>query len=301
MPEKRNSPKAHAITLSKAWGSRFPVDVRQIALEISSRRKDPIAKIEALPIPVDEFEGALLRKKSGGRWGIMYSGFIREAGKINFTIAHELGHYELHRETEGSTVCSEDDMRDFARGEAVNIEQEANQFASYLLMPIDDYRRQVDGYPINLQLLTHCAERYATSLTASAIKLIEFLDRPVVVVVSKAGIVTWSRSSDAALKLGCFLRKGAVVPENSPTAQCGQLGAVANNTAGVASISKTWFESSAVRESALAQPHYGTVFTVLECAGGIAASRGPQVGSDEDPVRDAFDHFTSFSDRREAQ
>ena len=33
-------------------------------------------------------------------------------------------------------------------------EAEANQFASYLLMPIDDYRRQVDDRVIDLNLFS---------------------------------------------------------------------------------------------------------------------------------------------------
>ena len=86
------SPKAYANTLAKAWGKRFPVDVRQIAREYSAPQKDPIAKIEALPVSLDNFEGALLRSGKGTKWGIAYSAFIREEGKINFTVAHELGH-----------------------------------------------------------------------------------------------------------------------------------------------------------------------------------------------------------------
>ena len=72
MTEKRKAPKAYAITLSKAWGNRFPVDVRLIAQEVSAKHHDPISKIEALPIPQEQFEGALLKKGSGKKWGIVY-------------------------------------------------------------------------------------------------------------------------------------------------------------------------------------------------------------------------------------
>lgn len=293
MSDKRKSPKAYAITLSKAWGSHFPVDVRQIAMEISSKRSDPIAKIEGLPIPLDEFEGALLRKAGGKKWGIAYSALIRELGKINFTIAHEFGHYELHRENEGEMLCSEDDLRDFARPSegTLNIEQEANEFASYLLMPIGDYRTQVDGRPVNVELLAHCAERYGTSLAASAIKLIEFIDRPIVTVVSKGSVVRWSRSSEAALKLGCFLKKGSPIPVDSLTMRCHQAGPSANNVTGVGDESKVWFRAAVVRESAIAQPHYETVFTLLECIGPDL----PKSAEDEEEVSDSFDHFTSYS------
>jgi len=295
MTEERKSPKRYAIALSRAWGDRFPVDVRQIALEISSKSQDPISRITALPISLDEFEGALLRRSGGRKWGIAYSEFIREPGKINFTIAHEFGHYELHRDQEGQKLCSEDDLRDFARasGETQNIEQEANEFASYLLMPKEDYRRQLDGQPINIALLAHCADRYGTSLAASAIKLIDFIDRPIVVVVSKGGVVQWSRSSNAALELGCSLKKGTPIPPDSLTMRCHAMGLVANKPTGTGTESRTWFRSTAAHESAIAQPHYKTVFTLLEC--NDTRPTGPRFDDEEEKVIDAFAHFTSYS------
>lgn len=39
---------------------------------------------------------------------------------------------------------------------------DANQFASYLLMPIDDFPRQIAGQAINLDLLARCADRYGS-------------------------------------------------------------------------------------------------------------------------------------------
>jgi hypothetical protein len=295
MTEERKSPKRYAIALSKAWGDHFPVDVKQIAMEISSKSQDPISRIAALSISLDDFEGALLRRSRGRKWGIAYSEFIREPGKINFTIAHEFGHYELHRDQEGQKLCSEDDLREFAptSERAQNIEQEANQFASYLLMPKDDYRRQVEGQSINIALLAHCADRYGTSLAASAIKLIDFIGRAVVVVVSKGGVVKWSRSSDAALKLGCFLKKETRIPSDSLTMRCHVTGLAANNPIGTGGESIAWFNSAAACESAIAQPHYGTVFTLLECI--CPSPTGPRFDDEEERVIDAFDHFTSYS------
>lgn len=281
MSEKQKAPKAYAIALSKAWGGCFPVGVRQIALEVSARQSDSIAKIESLPFPLDDFEGALLRKNGGKRWGIVYSGHIREEGKVNFVIAHEFGHYLLHRERDGQTLCSEDNLRDFARASlgAANIEQEANEFASYLLMPIADFRTQVDGHPINLALISHCAERYGTSIAASAIKLIDFIDRPVVAMLSKSGRIVWARSSEHALKLGYWFKRGAVVPTESVTYRCHQDGPSMNVPAGLLTGRRLWFDTASVLESAIAQPHYGTVFTLLECHDVAPRAREAEVGS----------------------
>lgn len=288
------SPKAYANTLAKAWGKHFPVDIRQIALEYSAPQKDPIAKIEALPISLDNFEGALLRSGKGAKWGIAYSAFIREEGKINFTVAHELGHYLLHRTLE-SILCSEEDLRDFARASqaAETMEQEANEFASYLLMPMDDFRAQLTGDAVNMDLITHCATRYGTSLAASALKLIEFIDRPVICISSRDGVVQWSRSSEAAFRSGLYLRRGTPVPCQSLTFACQEGGVAKTNRIGLSSDSSGWFAGVRVHESAVAQPHYGSVFTLLQCWGSARVLGGGD--TDEEPIEDTFDRFRSFS------
>lgn len=294
MTERSKSPKAYAIQISKVWGERFPVDVFLVAKEIGSRQKDHIHKIESIDVPMTAFEGALLYSRKANRWGISYSSQIRESGKIRFTVAHELGHYLLHRHTQRGFTCSGEDMRDFGRRAATskNIEQEANEFASYLLMPISDYRRQVEGQEINIALLGHCADRYGTSLTASAIKLIEFVDRPFVAVLSQGGVVKWSRSSDAAFKLGCFLTKGTTIPADSLTMRCHLMGLGASNSLSAFSESSAWFKSASVHESAVPQPHYGCVFTLLECIGIGTIGR---TLDDQAYAIDSYDHFSSYS------
>lgn len=47
------------------------------------------------------------------------------------------------------------------------IEGEANTFASYLLMPLDDFRAQIKGRAIDIDVMTELSDRYAVSLTAA--------------------------------------------------------------------------------------------------------------------------------------
>lgn len=68
-------------------------------------------------------------------------------------IAHEWGHYLLHRDRQ--------------------LETQADQFASALLMPPDDFRRQVDRQLIGANLLSHCADQHGASPTAAALKWID--------------------------------------------------------------------------------------------------------------------------------
>ena len=291
---KQLSPKAYANTLAKAWGKHFPVDVRVVALDLSSRQPDPIKKIEAIDIPPDACEGILAPNTRGTRWGIGYSTYIRETGKVNFTVAHELGHYVLHRKDKHPAIDTEEQLRDFprARQSPDNIEQEANEFASYLLMPLDDYRDQLTSDAVTMDLVTHCAARYGTSLAAAALKLIEFIDKPVVCISSRRGIVQWSRSSEPAFKAGLYLRRGTPVPQGSLTFGCQGAQASAELRAGARNDRAGWFPGVRVHESAVPQPYYESVFTLLQCWGSVGRPRDD--GYDE-PHEDMYDRFRSFS------
>jgi Zn-dependent peptidase ImmA (M78 family) len=81
-----------------------------------------------------DFVGALTQG-SNGQIYIMINRNIGNEGRKNFTIAHELGHYFLsHQLTQTSFYCSEEEIVE--EGLKKNpIEQEANYFASCLLMP----------------------------------------------------------------------------------------------------------------------------------------------------------------------
>jgi len=61
----------------------------------------------------------------------------------NFTLGHEFGHYLLHRLAYPDGIRCGD--RDVIRWESAygQIEHQANVFAANLLMPLDDFRRQI--------------------------------------------------------------------------------------------------------------------------------------------------------------
>lgn len=264
MTTKGSSPAAYANAIVKAWGDNFPIKVRDVAFDFTRTQKDPIVKIESLDVP--SIEGFLAKSK-GNRWGIAFSSSIREPGKVNFTIAHELGHYLLHRANRERIVCLSDDMTDFPNkdSESTNIEQEANEFSSFLLMPIHDFRKQVDGNRINLELLDHCAKRYDTTVTAASLKLISFCEKPIVVISATRGEVRWSRSSKPALKKGIFFRRGTAIPQGTLSRQCCDGGFQVTNLKGQAANPVHWSkETGWVIESVISQPYYNSTLTLLE-------------------------------------
>ena len=187
---------------------RFPVNVPLVAKEFTANRypDDPITLVKGDSLP--GFDGALFRAPPGKKgWGIFYNSAITSAGRISFTLAHEFGHYLLHRLAHPNGFrCGEQDIvrwdSDYAR-----LEQQANAFAANLLMPLDDFRRQIDARArADLDMISGCAERYRVSLIAAALRWLQYTNCRAVIVVSRDGYILWSRASEPALKSGAFFR-----------------------------------------------------------------------------------------------
>ena len=129
------TPSAWGIEYSKLWmmcGQNFPVDVKQLAPEVTKTRfpDEPVGIIKAHGI--SGIDGMLSKRKKGD-WCISYDDTVTVPGRINFTLGHEFGHYLLHRTLREKFQCGQGDMLDYDGAESKKLESEANKFASYLL------------------------------------------------------------------------------------------------------------------------------------------------------------------------
>lgn len=278
MPEPKTA-KAWAIRISRILNAvlgedHFPIEVAQVAKEISQQLypDDPITRITGDKLR--SFEGALVRAPSGRKgWGILFNTDIASPGRINFTLAHEFGHYLLHRASypEGFNCSTEDMVRwDTEYG---RVEHQANVFASYLLMPLDDFRRQLSPSSVpDLDALGGCADRYDVSLTAAALKWLSYTERRAVLVVSRDGFILWARSSKAAYRTGAFFktadRPPRAIPEISLAAR-GRNGEL--RTAASEFEEGIWFEREPCTELALFSDRYDFTISLLHL--GAAPSR----------------------------
>lgn len=188
------------------------MNVEQIALEVTKVRfpEEPISIVRAHGVP--GIDGMLSKRKTKGDWCISYDESVSVPGRINFTLGHELGHYLLHRSTRDLFSCGQSDLLDYHGVDSRNQESEANTFASFLLMPINDFRAQIEGHSVTPDLLGHCAGRYGTSFTAATLKWLEFTGEAAMLVVSDADdFVCWSYPSMLARKLGAYIAPGTPV------------------------------------------------------------------------------------------
>ena len=179
--------------------NRFPVDVQQLALEYTNQcfPDSPITRIQGERI--DGFEGMLKANKSKTKWLIVYNDGNGSEGRQRFTVAHEFGHYMVHRELQDEFACHDDEISTGERSKR-DIEAEADQFASTLLMPFDDFRRQVNGQPISFDLIGHCADRYGVSLTAAALRWIDIAPERAILIASRDDHMLWAKSNEDAFK-----------------------------------------------------------------------------------------------------
>ena len=279
---------------------RFPVKVDELAQEYSRQcfADSPIDKVQGEDL--DGFDGLLKANKSRSKWLILYNSAVRSEGRKRFTIAHEFGHYLLHRHQQSEFQCGEDDIETGDRNKS-NIETDADLFASTLLMPLDDFRKQVDGQSVSFGLLGHCADRYGVSLTAAALRWIEIADKRAVLVASRDDHMLWAKSNESAFKSGAYFatRKRTIpVPRASLV--------YSDNCSGAAQSqsiqAKVWFprEPAYVELTEMSKIAGNYDYTLSLLLMPEAEWRQPQ-HDDGEPEEDTYDRFINngqFPDRK---
>lgn len=274
--------------LNQVFGAdHFPIDVVAVAREYTAQRfpGDAITMIEGANLP--GFDGALYRAPAGkGGWGIVYNNALASRGRINFTLAHEFGHYLLHRVDHPNGIrCGEQDVVRWDSAYA-QIEHQANQFAATLLMPFDDFRRQIDARArVNLDMISHCADRYQVSLIAAILRWLVYTERRAVLVVSRDGFILWSRASEPAAKTGTVFRTSGAPIEIPPQSIAATQDQLVDGRAGVSHGPGVWLGED-VREMTIFAEQYDFTISLL-----LLEDRDRFIQLDPAPEADTFDRF----------
>jgi Zn-dependent peptidase ImmA (M78 family) len=174
-----------AIQLWTLYGFRSP---RELVLEDLALALGVLV-VEA---PLAKADARLIRKGTRGLVRVRHD--IPDPGRKRFAVAHELGHWLIHKEQTQINACTEQDM--VMKYRASVPEVEANYFAAELLMPEKIFVPRLRNTKPSFTLIKELANDFGTSLTATAIRCAEITDDYWAVVVSEAGRIRWWRGSE---------------------------------------------------------------------------------------------------------
>lgn len=195
----------------RAWHSAGMPDAVDLEVVRQMLPSTPYGKgVREIRPPVqfndDAFEGMLARDTNDHEvWGIAYNGKV-SSERQRFTIAHELGHFILHRNQQQRFNCDKqsvhtgiDDLR--------QIEREADDFASNLLMPGDTLRDAIDRRRIDFHLLSELAGRFQVSFEALCIRFIKYTDQRAILLYWDNGFLKYEWRSRRAIRTRARIRR----------------------------------------------------------------------------------------------
>lgn len=238
----------------------LPVDPRAIAAR---------TRILVDVRPLESCFGCLF--KQGDHFAILYSTKLQSQGAVNFTIAHELGHYFLEGHCEalfadGTCFHSSSDA---PFKSADPREREADSFAVGLLMPEALFVDAIDRHEGGLKTIRSLSEQCQTSLTATAIRYANLARTPVAIIFSAGEKVDFCFMSECLKEFPGlrWMRKGTPIPKGTVTSDLITRidGATGLNEVGWSDFS-TWFDggpSTECHEEVMLFPEFGTSLTVL--------------------------------------
>lgn len=147
-------------------------------------------------VGADGFEGALIRAKDLAMGAIVVRESIREAGRKNFTIAHEIGHFVLPSHDRVSLACTAAEVGDWSDVPAGRkFEREADEFAAELLMPASAVEAAGKDVMPSLRVIEKIAQVSGASLSAAAWRYCDLSAEKCAVVWSTDGAIQWVKRS----------------------------------------------------------------------------------------------------------
>ncbi len=179
-----------------------------------------------------------------------------------FIKAHELGHFELHKEKMPAFNCSDRDFNEWLKTKPLEVE--ANHFAAEILMPENLFTKGIKNKDLSLSLLQELKEEFHTSLTATSIRFVLFR-REYALVCTENSKIKWFFIDDN--KFPYYLNVTGIVHPKSISHRVSQSNDLANEFIEVppeAWIDDYRFKNTAkVMEMAIRMPSYNQVLSFI--------------------------------------
>lgn len=271
----------------------LPIDLDTIRTHLP---ETPLGRGEIIkppqPITWSTSEGALVRNPDNEKeWGIFYNAKVGPE-RQRFTVAHELGHFVLHRNAQHLFNCSKESIYSGTDGLA-QVEREADDFASNLLMPGNLLRAKIERVEIDFRLLGKLAKEFGVSLEAMCIRFIKYTELRAILVYWDHGYMKYQWRSKSAIRTKAKLRQSSE-PQEPPRDSLAADDDIAQELDGVEMTASVWcpLEPSDIclREMKHTYREGNRVLSLL-----ILESAAPRPfvysGWEKDETRDSYDRF----------
>ncbi len=191
---------------------------------------------------------------------------LKYIGRRRFTLAHELGHFELHRNLNTHLDDNALTLDYFKNG---GQEYEANQFATELLMPSKPFVTYTQGKRFSPELLRDIAEHFETSITSATFRYLELGQHPIYLFHCRdKKVIYWKNTNNYYRKVKDITRLQP--PTDSVAMEFFNDGTIYRKNDSAQEIEKsTWFETGQYDsddeyfEYAIVTKDYNTVLSVV--------------------------------------
>ncbi len=198
---------AYAAALLSEFGISGVPDLRDVAQRLNLKIKE---------VDAEGFDGALVRAEGLACGAIAVRQSIREVGRKNFTIAHEVGHYILPGHDTSAAVCAPSDIGNWS-DTTQEREHEADEFAAELLLPVSYAQPIFKSTSPSLDVIQKVAENSAASLSATAWRYCDLISERCAIVWSYQKRISWYKPSK---EFGFFLKRGKLIEKGTQAYEC---------------------------------------------------------------------------------
>jgi hypothetical protein len=187
---------------------------------------------------------------------------IRELGRKRFAIAHEIGHLLLHDGRSQFALCTDKDLLSLYTNSPDELE--ASAFAAALLMPASMFQPTCKGRPPSMALVSELANSFNVSLTAAAVRYVQFCPHRCCIVLSADNRVRYHRAGD---EFGYFIEPHSLLDRRTFASDFFHGDELPRGMQGVAAAA--WLNNSQIgssqriMEDSIGMPTYNSVLTLL--------------------------------------
>jgi len=142
-------------------------------------------------IPLHGKDGEIV--SFGRRSVITINSSIRSPARKRFAAAHELGHFEMHRNLTKIFLDTNYEMSNWC--DEGGLEREANEFAAEFLMPSALFHEECKGVKFRPSVIDHLARRFQVSKMAALLHFVNKGNHPICIVYCKSNRMIWWKTS----------------------------------------------------------------------------------------------------------